>query len=76
MRSNPFVKSKNILNVLGLANVYHCRPSFLLDIADAYTAYCFDEACAYIIKQMEDGEEPIFKVEFKSFQDMYKYYSK
>ena len=70
------MKSKKILNVLGLANVYRCRPSFLLDIVDPYTAFCFDEACAYITKKMEDGEEPIFKLKFKSFSDLYKHYTK
>ena len=27
--------------------------------SDAYTAFCFDEACAYIISEMRDGKEPI-----------------
>lgn len=39
----------------------HIRPSELLGITDTYVAFCFDEACAYIIKKIEDGEEPIFK---------------
>ena len=38
-----------------------CRPSEILGIEDSYSAFCFDEACAYIIKQIEDGKEPIFK---------------
>lgn len=38
-----------------------CRPSALLDINDPYTAFCFDEACAYIIKRAMDGENPIIK---------------
>ena len=70
----PFVKSKNILNVLGLANKYQCRPSTLFDIADPYTAYCFDEACAYILMQVEEGNEPRFKTKFTSFKDMYSHY--
>jgi len=60
--------------VLGLANVYRCRPSSLIDVVDPYTAYCFDEACAYITKEMEDGKEPSFKVKYTSFSDMYKKY--
>lgn len=40
----------------------HTRPSELLDIQDAYTAFCFDEACAFIISKIKDGEEPIIKV--------------
>lgn len=64
------------MNVLGLANIYKCRPSTLLDIDDPYTAYCFDEACAVIIKNIEDGEEPIFKVKYKSFKELYARYEK
>lgn len=62
------------MNVLGLANVYKVRPSTLLDLVDPYTAYCFDEACAYITKQIEDGEEPQFRMRFKSFKEMYEHY--
>lgn len=39
----------------------HTRPSELLGIRDTYTAFCFDEACAYIIKQLQDGREPVMK---------------
>lgn len=60
--------------MLGLANVYKRSPSNLLDITDPYTAYCLDEACAYIIKKLEAGEEPTFRKEFKSFADMYRHY--
>ena len=62
------------MNVLGLANVYKVRPSTLLDLVDPYTSYCFDEACAYITKQIEDGKEPQFKLKFKSFKEMYEHY--
>lgn len=74
MHSNPFVKSKEILNVLGLANVYKVRPSTLFDIKDIYTAYCFDEACAYIVGQIEKGEEPQFRKQYKSFRELYAQY--
>lgn len=62
------------MNVLGLANVYKVRPSTLFDIGDPYTAYCFDEACAYITGQLEKGEEPQFKKKYKSFKDIYAQY--
>jgi len=39
----------------------HIRPSELMDIDDAYTAFCFDEACAFIISQLKDGKEPVIK---------------
>lgn len=38
----------------------HTKPSDIMGIEDAYTAFCFDEACAVIIKRIQDGEEPIF----------------
>ena len=37
----------------------HCRPSEVMEIEDAYTAFCFDEAIAYIIRMLKDGVEPI-----------------
>lgn len=54
--------------------MYKVRPSTLLDITDPYTAYCFDEACAYITGRLEDGEEPQFKKKYKSFKDIYAQY--
>lgn len=51
-----------------------CRPSTLFDIADPYTAYCFDEACTYIDKQMEEGNEPMFKKQYSSFKELYAQY--
>ena len=73
---SPFVKSKEILNVLGLANVYKVRPSTFFDIEDDYTAYCFDEVCAYIVDRIEKGEEPQFKniKQYKSFRELYAQY--
>ena len=57
--------------MLGLSNVYHCRPSTLLDITDPYTAYCFDEACAFINDKMSQDEQPKFKKQYKSFKELY-----
>ena len=49
-------------------------PSELLGIEDCYTAYCFDEACAYILSRLEKGEQPVFTKTYTSFADMYKHY--
>lgn len=38
-----------------------CRPSEIMGIEDPYTAFCFDEACSYIVQKITDGEEPIIK---------------
>jgi hypothetical protein len=59
-----------------VASKYGCRPSTLLDLSDPYTTYCFDEACAYILSRIEEGDTPVFKVHYKSFADMYKNYGK
>ncbi len=40
----------------------HVRPSDIMGIEDTYLAFCFDECCAYIIKRMQDKEEPIIPV--------------
>ena len=55
-----------------MANVYKCRPSSLFGIEDNYTAFCLDEACAYIMSKIENGEEPRFIVKYTSFTDAYK----
>lgn len=57
-----------------MSNVYKRLPSSLLGINDKYTAFCFDEACAYIISEIEDGKQPKFKTHYKSFSDMYSNY--
>jgi len=68
------------LNVIAMSKLYDVRPSVLLDIPDAYTSYCFDEACAYITSRIKDGEEPDFSVvennniekpHYNSLRDMY-----
>lgn len=41
--------------------MYNIRPSEVLYIKDEYTAYCFDEACAFIRMKLEKGETPIYK---------------
>ena len=47
-------------------------PSEILGIDDTYIAYCFNEACAYIQKSLEDGKQIIFKTHHRSFSDFYK----
>lgn len=36
-------------------------PSDILGIEDEYTAFCFNEACAFIVSKINDGQEPIIK---------------
>lgn len=55
-----------------MAARFSTRPSEIMGIEDSYTAYCFDEACAWILGQIESGEEPHYKREFKSFSELYR----
>lgn len=65
-----------------MSKKFKVRPSEILEIEDAYTAYCFDEACVYILSKVENGEKPNFKKfdengevkakNYKSASDMYK----
>lgn len=39
---------------------YKQRPSQILQIKDEYTAFCFDEACDYMIGELENKKRPHF----------------
>lgn len=41
---------------------YKIRPSKVIGLTNDYEAFCFDEACTYILSEMskEDGREPKF----------------
>lgn len=58
--------------MIGVAQAYQCRPSELMGIPDAYTAYCLDEACATIVQRIKDGEEPVEKTHYTSPSQLYK----
>ena len=64
---------------MSIVNVYKERPSTIIGITDEYTAYCFDEVCTYLIKRIENGDEPNFGVfnenrkHYSSFSEMYKH---
>jgi hypothetical protein len=55
-----------------MSRTYRVRPSKIVGIEDCYTAYCLDEACAYIMQQIDQGNEPSFEVKYNSFTDIYK----
>jgi hypothetical protein len=57
--------------------MYNRTPSEVLRIEDEYTAFCFDEACAFIRAKMEHPkkpEQPKFRKHYSSFADLYKAY--
>lgn len=71
---SPFVGSKEILPLLVMVKRYKKLPSELMSIEDDYTAYCFNEACAFILGKLEAGEEIQFKKQYKSFTQLYAQY--
>lgn len=61
----PFVTSSNILRIINTASIYECKPSDLLTISDDYVAFCFDEACGFILSKLRKGEDIHFEEEEK-----------
>lgn len=66
-----------------MSKQYSLRPSQIIGVEDDYTAFCFDEACAFIRAKLEAGEKPHYKVfreeqevvqEYESFTEFYKDY--
>ena len=72
---NLFVRSKRVLEIINLAQIYGCRPSHIVGLEEPYEAFCFDEACAYIKIQIDNGENPKFKKHYSSFTELYKAYT-
>lgn len=63
-----------------MSKLYNCRPSEILRITDSYTAFCFDEACAFIMTKLLNGEKPRYreiddetdlKMEYSNFTEFY-----
>ena len=57
-----------------MSKMYNVRPSELFGVNDTYTAFCLDEACAYIINKLENKEEPKFIVSYSKPSDLYEKY--
>ena len=73
--------SNRIESIISQSKLYGCLPSAVIGIEDAYTAYCFNEACAAIIIHIQDGEKPHYRKteketlepkEYKRFSDYVK----
>lgn len=78
---NSFVGSPRILSLIDIARRCGQRPSSIAGVDDDYTAFCFDEACTYILSRIEQGEEPEFDLNeppverhFSSYSEMLKFY--
>lgn len=48
-----------------MSQLYNKRPSEFIGGLDEYTAFCFDEACSYIISMMRQDKEPRWKDKVK-----------
>lgn len=59
------------MTVLSMAKRYRTRPSEFLGIDDPYMAFCFDEACTYIMTRVDEGEELRFTHKYTSFSELY-----
>ena len=43
-----------------MARRFRSRPSEVLRMDDGFAAYCFDEACCFILSQLDEGKRPFF----------------
>ena len=64
-----------------MAEQFRCLPSEIMDIDDPYTAFCFNEACSYILLRLRKGDTPYYRIEeqeeeqtahYTNFKDFYK----
>lgn len=49
--------SQAIVRVLNQSREYKKRPSEILNISDDYTSFCFDEACMFILSQLDNRDD-------------------
>lgn len=55
-----------MIRILNQSKRYNRLPSEILRIDDEYTAFCFDEACDYIITQLEQEKKPVWREQRKT----------
>ncbi len=71
-----FVSSEQVLDIIAQSKLFSKTPSELLFIEDEYTAFCLNQACAYIRAKIEyEKEEPTFTKEYSSFSQLYSPYN-
>ena len=58
------------MRVINQANRFHKLPSEIARIYNEYEAFCFDEACDYIIRQLEDKKTPRWREDRQSKTDV------
>ena len=65
------MKTRRLLQLINMSNLYRCRPSDLLQVEEEYAAWCLDEACLFVKMKIDEGEEPVFKKKYTSFSSIY-----
>ena len=58
--------------LLSLTQRYRRTPSEILHIEEPYDAYCLDEACAWVMSELDSGEKFYVNKHFKSASELYK----
>lgn len=62
-----------MLDVITVAAKYNCRPSEIIADLDTYTAFCFDEACSYILSCIQgNGKKDSKKIKLYFDEDLVK----
>jgi len=56
---NAFVASENFVRVVTTAKASRRAVSAMLEIDDAYTAFCIDEAASFVAMKLKSGATPI-----------------
>ena len=64
-----------------MAKEYNQKPSKIINIENDYIAYCFDEACIFLLSALKDGKKLKFdgdenqnKKPMKHFKSIREYY--
>lgn len=66
------------MSILVMSKKFSKQPSEILGIENSYDAFCFDEACVYIMYKLESGCEIKYQEEakeekhYQKLSDMYK----
>ena len=58
---NPFVKTREMNNVVAVATQFNVRPCDVIGLTTDIGRYCFDVACVAYIRYLEDKQAPRYE---------------
>lgn len=62
-----------------MSKEYNQKPSQIINLENDYIAYCFDEACVYLLAHLKDGKQLHFdgdeNKQMKHFKSISEYYA-